>query len=298
MSGGGQGHWRADLALAGITLIWGATFVTVKAALADVSTLLFLALRFSLAAVLLLVAFRGRLGGGDLRLAVKGGVLAGVCLISGYTLQTFGLLYTTASKSAFLTGMCTVMVPLVSAVVYRRRPAVSELLGVAISATGMGLMTLERMEWKMGFGDLLTLGCALAFALHIVVLGHYSPRVGFERLSLIQIATSAALTTATFSWCEPWHIRWTPGVVSALLITGALATALAFTVQSWAQRHSTPTRTALLLALEPVFAWMTSFLLLGERLSARPALGAGLILAGVLVVELKLAERWRRASAL
>ncbi len=281
-------HWRADISLALITLIWGATFVTVKTALANVSTLLFLALRFSVAAVLLLVVFHGRPGAGKpSALAWKAGILAGVCLFTGYAFQTLGLHSTSPSKSAFLTGMCTVFVPIVAALAYRRRPGVSEAAGVAISAAGMALLTLDRLDFHMGPGDVLTLGCALMFAVHIVVLGHYSKEISFESLSLIQIGTSAVLGWLTFSWWEPYFVRWTPSVITAIIITGALATALAFSVQSWAQRHTSPTRTGLILALEPVFAWLTSFLITGETLASRPACGAVLILAGILVVELK-----------
>ena len=283
----GVAHWKADLSLVLVTLVWGATFVTVKNALGNVSTLLFLGLRFSLAAVLLLLVFRGRLAGRDARTAWTGGLLAGACLFTGYAFQTFGLHTTSASKSAFLTGMTTVFVPLVAASAFRKRPGLSEALGVTVSATGMGLLTLDRFDWHMALGDVLTLGCALMFAVHIVVLGVYSRLVPFEQLSVIQIATAAVLGLATCFWLEPPFIRWTFSVTSALLITGVLATAVAFSVQSWAQRHTTPTRTGLIFALEPVFAWLTSFLLLGERLAARPATGAVLILTGILVVELK-----------
>jgi drug/metabolite transporter (DMT)-like permease len=127
----------------------------------------------------------------------------------------------------------------------------------------------------------------VGFALHILVVGHYAPRVSFQALTLVQIATAAALALATCWWIEPPMIRWSPGVIVALMVTGLLATALAFSVQAWAQRYTTPTHTALIFALEPVFAWLTSFLLAGELLSLRATLGALLILAGILLVELK-----------
>lgn len=281
-------RWRADLSLALNTIVWGATFVLVKDALAHVSTLLFLALRFSLAAALLLVAFRGRIRfGSSAAQTWRAGILAGLCLFTAYTLQTFGLRYTTPSKCAFLTGMGTVFVPLFSALIYRRSPGLSEGAGVAVAAAGMGLLTLERFDLNMAPGDLLSLGCAVAFALHILVLGHYSTSVAFEPLSLIQIGTSAILGSLTFFWWEPPFIHWTSSVILAIVITGALATAFAFSVQSWAQRHTTPTRTGIIFALEPVFAWLTSFLVTGETLAPRPACGAALILAGIILVELK-----------
>ncbi|MFB3828864.1 MAG: DMT family transporter [Bryobacteraceae bacterium] len=279
--------WRADLALVANALIWGATFIVVKEALAEVSTLLFLALRFSLAGAALWLLFRRRLRGAGGR-AWRAGVLCGVFLFSGYAFQTFGLLFTTAPKSAFITGLSTALVPLLAAAVYRIRPRRLELAGVAVAMFGMGLMTLGSGETQaMGGGDLLTLGCAVAFAAHIVTLGHYSGDIGFEVLAVSQVAVCAALALGLFWWAEVPRIAWTPGVMTAVAITGLAATALAFTVQAWAQQYTTPTRTALIFTLEPVFAWATSYLLAGETLSGRGAAGALLILGGVLLVEMK-----------
>ncbi len=281
-------RWRADLALAFIALIWGSTFVVVKQALADSSTLLFLALRFSLAAAVLFLALRGWYGRSRNRgLECRAGILAGLCLFAGYAFQTFGLRFTTPSKSAFLTGLSIVLVPLIGSAVHKKAPRAFEVLGVLAATAGMGLMTLEGSSLRPGPGDLLTVACAGAFAVHILVLGHYAKRVSFERLSLVQIATAAGLALATFWWAEVPRIRWSGGVLLALGVTALLATALAFTVQSWAQQHTTPTHTALILALEPVFAWLTSLLAVGEGLSGRAAVGAVLILAGIVLVELK-----------
>lgn len=275
--------WRADLALVFITFIWGSTFVVVKGALADASTLLFLALRFTLAAAALALAFRVL----PARRYLHGGILAGFCLFAGYTLQTAGLRTTTASKSAFITGLCTVITPLLAASIERKVPRRPEILGVAIATAGLALLTLPGQTLTLSRGDLLTLGCAVAFAAQIVVVDWYSPRLGAPALALTQIATAALLTLATFWWVETPSVRWTPGLGFAVAVTALLATALAFSVQAWAQQRTGPTRAALIFALEPVFAWATAFALTGELLSPRGVLGAALILAGVLVVELR-----------
>jgi drug/metabolite transporter (DMT)-like permease len=136
-------------------------------------------------------------------------------------------------------------------------------------------------------GDLFTMICAFFFAAHIVTLGHFSRQMSFELLSITQVATAALLSVLLFHWVETPLIQWQPAVLWAILITGLLATALAFTIQAWAQRHTTATRTALIYMLEPVFAWITSYLLVGEGLSKRAAAGAVLILGGVVLVELK-----------
>ncbi|MGO9255073.1 MAG: DMT family transporter [Bryobacteraceae bacterium] len=342
---------RADLALIGNTVIWGATFTLVKTAIGSVSPILFLALRFSLATAALAVFFRFR-GAGDSpangRVKLAGtlgrrvacpttrpaskewtrrrggergeagectapagmppvapssgplgapgrrrgtrfwpGALTGAFLFCGYLLQTQGLRFTTAPKSAFLTGLASVMVPLLGALVYKSRPQVSEVVGVLVATAGLGLMTLQGAVGSIGRGDLLTLLGALGFAAHVVALGHFSEHMSFEFLSVMQVGSAAVLSLALCWWMERPHAEWRPVVVCAILITGFLATALAFTVQAWAQQFTTSTRTALIYMLEPVFAWITSYVWAGENLTGRAAVGAVLILGGVMLVEMK-----------
>ena len=280
---------KAELALVFNVVIWGTTFVLVKNALLGISPILFLAIRFSIATLALLVLFRGqwksRLRFTPKMLACGG--LTGIFLFAGYLLQTLGLQLTTPPKSAFLTGLSTVMVPLLAALVYQIRPQVSEVLGVLVATFGMGLMTLEGPIGSIGRGDLLTFGCAIAFAAHIVTLGHFSEQMGYELLSVTQVGAAALSALSLFWWVETPHIQWQPIVLWTLVITGLLATALAFTIQAWAQQYTTSTRTALIYALEPVVAWVTSFVIAGEGLSARGAAGAALILSGVVLVEMK-----------
>lgn len=287
MSGERPSGWLVDLSLIGVTLIWGATFVLVKRALADASTLLFLTIRFTLATLALAVIFRKSFRAADLRQSLRGGVIAGLCLFSGYVLQTFGLKYTSASKTGFLTGLYIPLVPLLSGLVYKKIPQISELLGVVVAFTGMALMTFEREILQIGRGDLLVAACAVAFALHILVLGRFAGSGNLGVLTVSQIATGACIGAGAFWWGEPVRIQWTANVGIALAVTSLLATALAFSVQTWAQRYSSPTRTALIFSMEPVFAWATSYVLAGEVLSRRGVAGAGLILAGILLVELK-----------
>ncbi len=283
----GSRPWRAYTALILVEFVWGATFVLVKSALEDASTLLFLALRFTLAAAALAVIFRRGFSSFAVKRSLRGGLIAGGFLFCGYFFQTVGLRYTTAAKSAFITALSIVAVPLIAALVYRSRPQVMELAGVAVAVTGLGLMTFERANLSIGFGDSITMLCALAFAAHIVVVGHYSAKVSIGVLSLAQIGVVALISLGTFWWAEEPRLTWSPGLVVAILVTGLLATALAFAVQAWAQRYISPTRTALILSLEPVFAWLTAYVATGERLSRRGLAGGALIMAGVLLAELK-----------
>jgi drug/metabolite transporter (DMT)-like permease len=311
---------RAELALAGVTVIWGATFVLVKSALADVSTLLFLALRFTLAAIVL-VAVYGRQGSGEEQASfarpdrlkpippavraspllwvargLRPGLLAGALLFVAYVFQTAGLKLTTPSKSAFLTGLSIPLVPLASSLVYRARPRLFEVAGVLVATAGMALLTLPPGGFAMSRGDFLSFLCAVTFALHIVVVSHYSPIIGFEAVAVVQIVAAAALGLAAtggaaVSSIEPLRFHATPQLAVAVLVTGLLATALAFTTMAWAQQYTSATRAALIFALEPVVAWLASYWLTGEIMPFRGKVGTGLILAGVLVVELRGATR-------
>ena len=279
---------KAELALLLNAVIWGTTFVLVKSALGRISPVLFLAIRFSLATVALMLLFRGA---GKWR-AVTGKMLAagsmiGVFLFAGYLFQTLGLKTTTPPKSAFLTGLATVMVPLLAALVYSIKPRISEVAGVLAATLGMGLMTLEGPVGSISRGDLLTFGGAVAFSAHIVATGHFAEQIGYEVLSVTQVGAAALSALSLVWWVETPRLQWQPLVVWAILITGLLCTALAFTIQAWAQHYTTSTRTALIYALEPVVAWITSFCIAGEGLSGRAAAGAAFILSGVLLVEMK-----------
>jgi drug/metabolite transporter (DMT)-like permease len=286
-------RWKADLGLGFNALIWGMTFVLVKGALHQISPLLFLTFRFAVAALALLALYHRRLihpAPDSPPVSAKvlaAGAMTGAFLFCGYLLQTVGLKSTTAPKSAFLTGLCTVMVPLLAALVYKIRPRISEVAGVVTATIGMGFMTLEGPIDSISRGDVLTFGAAIAFAAQIVATGHYAERIGFEVMSITQMSAAAVCALSLFWWVETPTVHWQPLVVWAILITGLLCTALAFTIQAWAQRHTTSTRTALIYALEPVAAWMTSYYLAGEGLSRQAAAGAVLILAGVLLVEVK-----------
>ncbi|HEV2690100.1 MAG TPA: DMT family transporter, partial [Bryobacteraceae bacterium] len=229
--------WLIDLSLIGVALIWGTTFVLVKQALVDVSTLLFLTIRFTLATAALALIFHKRFRSANLSHSLRAGLLAGVCLFAGYVLQTFGLKYTSASKTGFITGLYIPLVPLLGSLVYKKYPRTSEILGIVAAFTGMALMTIQSDIVKINGGDLLVGACAVAYAFHILVLGRFAGSADVGVLIVAQIATGMFAGGATFWWAEPPHIQWTPAVWIALGVTSLLATALAFSVQTWAQRY-------------------------------------------------------------
>lgn len=285
-----HGHWKADSSLFVVALVWGTTFVLVKHALTEISTLYFLALRFSLATVCMLPLLvpLWRNNRPSLWPGLRGGAVAGVFLWLGYILQTFGLKYTTAGNSGFLTGIYVPLVPLISAALYRRKPQRSELLGVTIAVLGMVVLMTPSMDWQLhlNFGDLLTIGCAVAFALHLLLLGYFSGRHSFGAVAVGQIACTALLSFLSLP-LDPPVAHWTRGVVFAVIVTGLFATALAFALQTWAQQYTSATRTAVIFSMEPVFALATAVAIGGEALTAAAVGGGVLILTGILTVELK-----------
>lgn len=277
---------RAELALAFVCIIWGTTFVVVKRALDDISPALFIAVRFTIGATLLLLVCLLRKPSGPRRWMA--GLITGFFLFLGYLLQTAGLKFTTPAKSGFLTALYIVFVPLFAALFYRKPPKPVEWAGVLLAAAGVGLMTLPATGLgDINTGDVMTIGCAVVFAIHILLLSHNSKRMSTEWLAFLQIAACAMFAGVSYRFVEQPFVRWTSPVLVALAITAVFATTLAFLIQTWGQRHTTPTRAVLIFSLEPVFAWLTSYFVENEVLTGRVMVGAACVLAGILLVELK-----------
>ena len=283
---------QADLALALCALIWGATFVVVKDALAFASVFSFNAIRFTLAAVVMGAVYLRALRKLDWA-ASAAGALIGFFMFGGYAFQTLGLKYTTPSKAAFITGASVVMVPVLLAMFWRRRVSRWAWGGAVAALVGLYLLTVPRSGFSaLNIGDVLALGCAVMFAFHIILVARYSPRHSVAALSFLQVAITAILTAlclpllAATRW-EPPFVPWSPNLIAAVLITAVGATALCFSLQVWAQQYTSPTHTAILFSLEPVFAALTSLIVVHERLGARVLAGAILVFIGILLAELK-----------
>lgn len=279
---------KAHLLLVFVTFVWGATFITIKNALHEATPLTFNAVRMILAAVVLAAIYYKDLRGIS-RGALVAGFVVGIFLWLGYEFQTPGLQYTTASKSAFLTGMSVVLVPLFLAIGWRRHVNHWTLLGVAIAFAGLYFMTIPAHDpglTTVNKGDVLTMLCAVAFAFQIIFVGRATQKHAFRSIVVVETISCALLMTISAPILERPHIVFSGQVVWAILITGLLGTALGFGAQGWAQQFTPPTHTALIFSLEPVFALITSYVVLGERLGLRAGLGAAMILGGVLVSEL------------
>lgn len=301
MSGRSTGTWT--LALLSVTFVWGATFVVVQEAVDRLPVFAFNAWRFMFATIALGFLVRRQLP----RLGRTGfvhGVALGAVLWAGYAFQTFGLTLTTAPKAGFITGMVVVITPLLQAAVLGRRPRRASLIGAVLATIGLGLLTLEGTLVPSA-GDLLVLACAFSFALHLLGLGAWTSQHPTGALATVQLGTAAvlhaagglvqgAISATDYAWQPPGAYVW-----SALVFTALFASAFAFFVQTGAQRVLSPTRTAVIFTMEPVFAWLTSWLgvplllaagmagLQPETFGWREGLGAALILSGMLWSELR-----------
>lgn len=297
---GATARWKAELALVVAAFFFGTTFVVVQDAVDRVDPLPFLALRFLLAAVVLGVVARTRPASPMER---RDGVAAGTALGVGYVVQTVGLQYTSPSTSAFVTYLLVVFVPIIALVAFRRRPHPATLAGIVLALAGLLLLTGANGEGGgagFGRGEVLTLGCAVMFAIHLVILSEVASRHDPVRLTVVQLVTvGSGCLAATVIGQAVVALRddGSPGigtldgqVVLAAAFTGVFATALAFLLMAWGQRVVPATRAALIFLLEPVFAAGLSWLT-GDPLTAAGAAGGGLILAGVLVAEVATARR-------
>ena len=278
-----RGGWAASLALVAAALLFGSTFLVVQDAVESAEPLPFLAVRFAIgAAALLPLALRR--GTADLRTPglLRAGAVAGLALTAGYVLQTVGLQYTTSSVSAFLTYLLVVFVPLIVAVTTRRLPPWPTVAGLGLAVGGLALLG-GGPEVGTGRGELLTLGCAVAFAVHLLVLSDAAPRFPVAALSVVQFAVVAGVVAVPALVTAGGGLDG--GAWAAAAYTGVAVTALGLGLQAWGQRRVTATRAALLLLIEPVSAAVLGFAS-GERLGATGGAGAVLILAGILVSEL------------
>jgi drug/metabolite transporter (DMT)-like permease len=282
---------RADLALALSTLLWGATFVVVKNALGYASVFVFLAVRFSVAAVLM-AAFRPHALRNLKREELLAGAALGLFMFGGYAFQTAGLLYTTPAKSGFVTGSSVVLVPFLLGLFWGKRLTTWVYGGAAAAVAGLYFLTVPpEGVAHLNRGDLLTFVAAGLYAVHIILVGEYTREHSVAALSVLQVAACAALAwmttgVASLTGWEVVRFAWRWELLLGVGICAVFATAMAFSIQLWAQQYTTPSHAAILFTLEPVFASITSYLIIGERLGGRALLGAGFVLAGILTAEL------------
>jgi drug/metabolite transporter (DMT)-like permease len=278
------GKSRAEGILLCITVIWGTTFALGKMVLLEVTPLQMISFRFTLSTLLLLAIFFRSIFPLRLDQALKGGLL-GLFLFLGFVVQTIGLTLTSASKSAFITGMVVVFVPLLQVIVSRRPPKFGNILGVLIVTLGLWFLTSPEGA-AFNAGDALTLACAAFFAMYMVYLDRISREMSAVQLTFLQVGTNALLGIGAMSIFESSPLHLTPFNGLALLYLAVFATIITTFAQTKYQKDTTPTRAAIIFTMEPVFAAVIAALFLGEQLGFLGIIGGGLIITGVLVSEL------------
>jgi drug/metabolite transporter (DMT)-like permease len=274
----------ADGALLFLTINWGLNFVIMKDALADITPYMYLGVRFILSSLLLALVFFHHL------LQIKkqdltGGLLIGTFLFLGFVTQTVGLIYTTPAKSGFITSSNVVMVPFLAYFLNKNFPGWHQVLGALITFIGMGIVSINK-NFTVNYGDVLTLACAVFFALQIVFTEYYVKRANPINIAVVQISLVGVLTMAIGLATEPLP-RQLDGSLWAAIIYGVIfCTAGAFVIQNVAQKYTSSTHAAIIMCLESVFAGLFSWLLWKEPLTFKTVCGFAMMLVGVLITEL------------
>lgn len=279
----------ADLSLLAVVIVWGYTFVAIKNALSGIMPFNFIALRFVIAFTILLVLFWKRISGLNRYTLVRGSVV-GLFLFLAYAFQTVGLKYTTASNAGFITGFSVVLVPVFSAVILKAKPSVESVAGVICAMTGLFLLSYNK-AYAINRGDVMVFFCAVAVAFHILTVGFYTKRTDSILLTIVQVGVVMVLSIIASAILEKPVIPRDGAVWEAIIITSVFATVGAYLVQNIMQRFTSATHTALIFSGEPVFAGIFGYYLLGERLGCWAVAGCFLILAGMIISEVKLSVR-------
>lgn len=291
---------RADLFLLAVTAIWGSSFILMKNVLQHIPSFAYLAMRFIVAAVVLVIIFHGKFRHLN-RKVLTYGCIIGLMLFGGMALQVSGLYYTTASNSAFITGLNVVMVPVVSAMLLKKRPDVPSVIGVALAFLGLFFLS-GGLDFHFNLGDLLTLLCAVCFTFQIIFIDKFTNDQDPALLSFIQIAFAGLLYSGVWLFVDDKPVVFNTTIVVTLLITGVLGTALAFAGQTIVQRFTSPTHTALIFSAEPVFGAVFAALIpnamgMTEAFKLHTVTGCILILSGMLISEFLPGKRGKSVDA-
>ena len=275
--------FKADFALLTVTLVWGASFTLMKQALEYMPPFTFLAYRYLLAAIFLIIIFNKYIKKID-KSILKYGALIGVTLFAGCTFQIIGLKITTASKSGFITGLNVVFVPLFIAIKYKKLPNIYTSIGIIISVIGLALLSING-PLGINLGDILTLLCAIFFAMEILFISKYTLSLDPICLTIVTMLTVSILSLLPGILLENLDAVFNSTSVFALIFTSLFCSAFAYLVQIVAQKYTSPTHTALILLAEPIFSALFAYILLGETMNSRGIIGCILMFLGMVLSE-------------
>ena len=271
----------ADFLLLLVAISWGSTFVLVQNAIKDIPTFTFLAIRFFFAFLFMFIIFFKKITF-DIN-SLKASVLLGLFNFLAYSTQTYALYYTASSIVAFITGLNVVLVPIIAFFIFKKRISVFSVIGVILAATGIYFLTLNNNLNGIGLGEILTFICAVFVALHINYTDIFSKKYNIYTLVTFQFLT-ISIFSLIFIPFEKNSVSFSINVISALIITIFFATIFAFLVQTYAQKFTTPTKTAVIFAMEPVSAAIFGYFN-HEILTKRQILGAIFVVTAMIVAE-------------
>ncbi|WP_039656982.1 DMT family transporter [Clostridium tyrobutyricum] len=283
--------FKSDILLLCITIVWGSTFILMKNVLDSMSTFQFLSLRFLTATSVLLLIFHKRIKFLNLEI-IKYGCLIGLMLSGSLVFQVLGLNFTTASNSSFITSLNVLMVPIFLAIFFKRKTSLSSVIGVILAFLGMFFLS-GGLNFKFTFGEFLTLLCAICVAFQIIFIDRFVKNQDPILIGIVQIAFSSIICSIIWIFTGSKHIIFNYNIFITLFVTGVLGTALAFTGQTFVQKFTSPTHTALIFTLEPVFGLLFALIIPGsngtvEILTFSKVIGCSLILVGTIISELNL----------
>jgi drug/metabolite transporter (DMT)-like permease len=281
-------QFKADLSLLAVTVVWGASFPIMSIAFKSVPPYSFIAMRYILSALILGIVFIKRFKGFN-REMLKPGILIGLALGVGCILQAVGLVYTTPSKSGFITGLNVVFVPIFIALLYKTLPDFKTNIGVVLSVSGLALMSISG-GMGINIGDFLTLLSAVAFAVQIILVDKFSKNSDLAILTTIEFLTVGLLSTVPAAFVEDFNMDLNLFAVGAVIFTAIFCTIFAYGLQNVAQAYTTPTHTAIIFLAEPVFSAIFS-VFIGDKLSGRIFWGCLLILLGMIVINFKMERK-------
>lgn len=276
---------KADLALVAVTVGWGASFIFTKEAVNQIEVFNFLALRFFIAFAFSAIVFHKKM----LKINKKGmlyGTILGCVLFSGFAIQTIGIQYTSVSNSAFITGLSVVLVPIILAFINKKLPSKKIFVCSLMAVSGLAMLTLNNGLTGINIGDLLTLLSTLGFATHIITVGKLANMEEPLSMAIVQIGVVSLLSMIASLMFETPTLPTTVPLWLNISALGLVCTAGAFITQNLAQKYTSASHTALIYTLEPVFAAVAGYIILGELLSGISMFGAILIVSGMLLAEI------------
>jgi len=276
--------WKADFLLILVTIGWGASFILTKIALVELSVFNMLAIRFIIAFFMSSIIFLKEMKKIDVK-TLKYGILVGTLLFVCFTFQTLGLNRSIATKTAFISGLSVVLVPLITTILNRKAPNLKITVSVILAVIGMGLMTLKGKVNGVNLGDIFSFISAVTFALYIISVSKYTKVVKAIPFAIIQLGTVATMCILKVLTTETFKIPVNLDSWISILILSIVCTSGAYIIQNVVQKYTSATHTALIFTAEPVFAAFFAFIIFNEFIGLKGIFGAVLILIGMLVAE-------------